>query len=280
MVTECKAFLAALCMGTCIAVLSCGEGSLARVRAAGVLRVGYAVEAPYAFLTPEGKVTGESPEIARRIAETIGVPHIEWRQCDFSALLPELESGSIDLIAAGLFVTPERAERVAFSLPSFLARPALLVRRGNPEALHSYRDAIRNPRVRVAVLAGAVEGEDLRSRGLPVDRLLVVPDASSGRAAVASGVADALALSAPTIRWMVLRAPSMAVEEALPFELPPGEPPARGAFAFRKADRSLLRAWNGALRDFLGSPEHLRLVSNFGFSAEDIPPASDTGSDR
>ena len=64
-----------------------GEDALARARREGFLRVGYAVEAPYAFLTPEGEVTGESPEIARAMAQQLGIPKVEWRLTEFGSLI-------------------------------------------------------------------------------------------------------------------------------------------------------------------------------------------------
>jgi hypothetical protein len=55
----------ALAIGSC----SAPDGSLVPGKHADTLRIGYAVEAPYALVSADGQVTGESPEIARRIAE-------------------------------------------------------------------------------------------------------------------------------------------------------------------------------------------------------------------
>jgi ABC-type amino acid transport substrate-binding protein len=68
------------------------DRSLDRVVAAGEIRIAYAVEAPYAFVTEEGRVTGESPEIARRAAARLGIRRVVWRQMEFDELLPELEA--------------------------------------------------------------------------------------------------------------------------------------------------------------------------------------------
>ena len=121
-----------------------GRGSSARARGLpprcvparsgrpGFIRIGYAVEAPYAFLTPDGELTGESPEVAKRITSRLGIPRITWRQVEFASLIDELDAGRIDMIASGMFVTEERARRVAFSIPTFHTHQALLVRAGNP----------------------------------------------------------------------------------------------------------------------------------------------------
>jgi polar amino acid transport system substrate-binding protein len=52
------------------------DDTLTCVRRTGTLRIGYAVEAPYAFLGTNGEVTGESPEVARRIASRLGATRI------------------------------------------------------------------------------------------------------------------------------------------------------------------------------------------------------------
>lgn len=238
------------------------------------IRIGYAVEAPYAFLSADGQVTGESPEVAKRIAARLGIRRIDWIQTSFDALIPALESHRIDVVAAGMFITPERGRRVAFSAPAFHARPALLVRKGNPRRQSSYQDAIADPEAKVAVIAGAIEETLLGRMGLPQARTVVVPDALTGRIAVATGLADGLALSAPTIRWMTRNDSDSGTEMAEPFAPPP---PALvkglgyGGFAFRKQDAALRQAWNAAMAELIASAEHRELVAGFGFTADELP---------
>jgi polar amino acid transport system substrate-binding protein len=237
------------------------------------LRIGYAVEAPYAFLAADGEVTGESPEIARVIAAKLGIARIEWIQTSFASLLTDLELNRFDVVAAGMFITAERAARVTFSRPSFHALQALLVGGGNPRRLHSYADAVARPGVKIAVVAGSVEETLLSNLGLPRPRLIAVPDAQTGQAAVISGLADGLALSSPTIRWMSRLALHGETEMAAPFRQVESAEAARlgyGAFAFRPRERALADPWNTAMADFIGTAEHRALVANFGFTREEI----------
>ncbi len=254
-----------------------GQDALAQARQAGVMRIGYAVEAPYAFLTPEGQVTGESPEIARVIANRLGIPRVEWRLAEFGDLMEGLEARRYEVIAAGMFITPERQQRAAFSLPTFQVGPGLLVRKGNPLGLHSYADLLQHNEIRVAVLSGSVEEARLLQLGCPGQRLIRVPDAGTGREAVRSGQADALALSAPTIRWMSMHPILGLTEMAEPFtdSGPAGAPaPALGGFVFRKEEAALRQAWDAELRGFLGSEEHRRLVRAFGFAEAELPAST------
>ncbi|MBF0529399.1 MAG: ectoine/hydroxyectoine ABC transporter substrate-binding protein EhuB [Deltaproteobacteria bacterium] len=250
------------------------DRSLTRLQKKGTIRIGYAVEAPFAFFKPGGVLTGESPEVAKQIVARLGIPHIEWNQSEFGALISGLESGRFDLIAAGLFITPERAKRVTFSEPTFHVRQGLLVLKNNPHHLNSYQQAAALPKIKIAVIFGAVEEMLLRRIGLPDSRLVLVPDALAGRTAVESNLADGLALSSPTIQWMASRDQLGKTEMAAPFEQPESALISRlgyGAFAFRKEDRELQSAWNSELKTFIGSPEHLKLIAEFGFTAEDLP---------
>ncbi|MGH8179329.1 MAG: ectoine/hydroxyectoine ABC transporter substrate-binding protein EhuB [Steroidobacter sp.] len=245
------------------------DDSLERVRSAGVLRIGYAIEAPFAMIGPDGRITGESPETAREIAKRLGVARTEWVQLRFEALIPDLRDRRLDVIAAGLFVTKERARKVRFSDPTVRVAPGLLVLRGNPQRLGSFESLTAGSNAKVAVLAGSVEEERLRARGWDGEKLVVVPDAQAGRAALAQGIVDAIALSLPTLRWIAKS--SRGSYEVL------ADPPKRNAagadfvaFAFHPADAALQRAWNGAQSEFIGSPEHLRTISRFGFEASNL----------
>ena len=222
-------------------------------------------------------MSGHDPELARVIVQQLGVPRVEWQLVEFSSLIAGLNANQYDVIAAGMFITPEREQQVAFSMPTFRVDAALLVQRGNPHQLHSYADIARDPTARIAVLSGSFEEKQLGRAGVPAERLVAVPDARSGRILVDSAQVDGLALSAPTIHWMVEQKKVRESEMASPFESfpAPAESPTKlGAFAFRLEDVALRRAWNAELKQFLGTEAHLRLMNQFGFTAADMPPSA------
>lgn len=269
------AFVLIAAAGVALGLVFVGrDTSLERLRREGHIRIGYAVEAPYAFLTPEGEVTGESPEVAKRIVDRLGIRRIIWRNMEFGELIPELNAGRIDVIAAGLFVTEQRAKQAFFSLPTFKVRHGLLVRKETPFRFGCCYDVLTNAAVRVAVLEGSVEEEKLRGYGVSPSRIRVVPDALTGYAAVESDVVDALVLSAPAVQWMARKGRPGRTESLCDFDVfPSGGESAHGAFAFRKGDRRLVEAWNACLKAFLGSSEHRTLVARFGFTAAELPEA-------
>ncbi|CCG09499.1 ectoine/hydroxyectoine ABC transporter substrate-binding protein EhuB [Pararhodospirillum photometricum] len=233
-----------------------------------VVRVGYAWEPPYAYRDTAGHVTGESPEVARVILTRLGFTSIEWIQTTFASLIPDLQAGRFDLIAAGMFDTPERATQVAFSLPTACVGLALLVKQGNPLGLHSLEDLARTPQARLAVLSGAMEGKMARDAGIPDQRLLGFPDPPLALDALRQGMVDALALTSPTIDTLARATPD--TERAHPF-LASSKKNGCSAFAFRQEDSIFLNAFNREMDSFIGSSEHVQLVRPFGFARTDLP---------
>ncbi|MHC1788857.1 response regulator [Solidesulfovibrio sp.] len=175
------ALLSAGTLAALVYILS-GDRPTVPVWAGGEIRIGYSSEPPYSFRTPDGTVTGEGPEIAKVVFAAIGATRIRWVLLDFGKAIAALDAGQIDCLANCLFITPERSEKVLFSLPFSVAGQGLLVRRGNPHRLASYEAVVAAPDVVAAVLDGSVEQQALVSLGMPAGRLFAVPDPGSGLA--------------------------------------------------------------------------------------------------
>lgn len=242
---------------------------LERVRAGGTLLVGYALEPPFVVLDEDGRVSGEAPEVFRRALAGVGPGQITWVHTDFGSLRHELEAGRIDVIVAGMFITPERERQVLFSLPTALVCAGFAVPAGNPLGLQGYADVARVDDARLGVIAGAVEYDDARRAGVPGGRLVAFPDALSALAAVQSGRVSALALSEVSLRAAL--AGREGLELVAPLRAAQTPLPGRPAFVFRPADRDLRDEVNRVLEPWLGQPEHAALVGRFGFTAEELP---------
>ncbi len=252
-----------------LALLPGEEDAWTRIRRSGSVRIGHTAEAPYAWRTPDGRVTGEAPELARAVFAQLGIQHIEWVEVQFGSLIPQLRTGRFDVIAAGMYVTPARERQIAFSHPSYCTHAALLVRHADAQRLRGYADLVQSPGARLAVLAGAVEGEAALAAGVPAGRILAFPDPASAAQAVADGEAEALALSAPSVQWLADRDPRLRrAAEAVTAAPPEG----CGAFGFRQEDRELRRRFDAQLSAFLGTPAHAALVRPFGFTPAELPP--------
>ena len=246
------------------------ESMLEKAKENGYIRVGFANEAPFGFATLDGKLTGESPEVVRAIMAKLGVPEIDGVLTEFGSLIPGLQAGRFDIVAAGIFINPQRCKQVLFSEPTYGIGQAMLVQKGNPKSIVDYSSIKANPDLKLAVMAGAVEAGYAADAGIDPSQLMILPDQSSLVAAVKAGRADAAALTALSIADMASKNPQ--TESTKPFgEVASRSVVGHGAVAFRKDEVDLQQAFNAELKKFLGSPEHLALVTPLGFGKDFMP---------
>jgi polar amino acid transport system substrate-binding protein len=241
-----------------------------------VVRLGFANEAPYAYLDREsGRLTGEAPEVARVILNRMGIERVEGVLTEWGALIPGLKAGRFDIIAAGMYITPERCREIAFTDPTYSIGEAFMVKAGNPRNLHGYDDVAKRSDARLGVVAGTVELGYARALGVPEERIALLPDNPGALAALIAGRIDAFAGTSLTVGDLLAKAgPGAGMERARPFRQPVidgREARGYGAFGVRKGDRALLRELNHQLGMFVGFPEHLQLVAPFGFSSNEMP---------
>ena len=69
---------------------------------------------PYEFRDENNEVAGIDADIAAAIADKLGM-ELEITDMAFDSLIPALQSGTIDIILAGMTADPERAESVDFT---------------------------------------------------------------------------------------------------------------------------------------------------------------------
>lgn len=267
--------LAALLVGGGVVASSHEATTLERVRATRIIRVAYTNEPPHSWRTQEGRITGESPEVARHVLHAMGVDSIEWVWSPFRSIFLELRSGRVDLIAAGAYITPERARDVRFTRPTLRVPSALLVRAADTTWLRSLESIVARHDARIAILAGSAERDLARRLGIEERRILIVPDPESAHAAVLAGRVDAFAASivsarglrasdADSLRLAVVRAvsPGSALEALGDFQ---------SALVVRLGDDELARVLDEHLAGWLGSPDHLAMLSRLGLERDLVP---------
>jgi polar amino acid transport system substrate-binding protein len=213
-------------------------------------------------------VTGESPEIIRAVLGKIGVKKIDSVLTEWGGLIPGLQAGRFDLIAAGMYITPERRQQVLFTDPHYQVRDTLLVARGNPKQLTSYAAIAKQPDATLAVMSGTAQYAFARQAGIPEARILQVPSTIAQLQAVRTRRADAAAGTQLTMKELAAKG-GKAVEDIQNFEDAPAHT-GYGAFAFRKQDQDLRDAVNTALKQWLGSEAHLKTVAPFGFDRTNL----------
>ena len=115
--------------------------NIKRIQTAKVLKVGTgAGYYPFEMIDKSGKMVGFDMDIAQAMADALGV---ELQVVDFKewdALLPALGAGQIDMILAGMTITPQRAQVVNFSQPYFQSGQSVLVNNKHKDTVKSVYD--------------------------------------------------------------------------------------------------------------------------------------------
>src|SRR6056297_3732374 len=159
-----KLRITALLVAVLALLLSAGPAaarSLDEIREAGVLRVGTSLFTPWAIRAGEGQLIGFEADVARKLAADMGVEP-ELKVYPWKELVDALEAGEIDMIAAGMSVTPARALRVWFSDAYHESGVTLATNTAKTADVARLED-LNDPRYRIGVVKGTV-AEDLARR--------------------------------------------------------------------------------------------------------------------
>ncbi len=193
---------------------------------------------PYEFRDESGALVGFDVDLVDLLADRLAWK-VRWVEMPFDALISALERGEIDLIAACLSCTPERAARVTFSDPYEIMPSTFVVLDGGffPTGPESLRGRI------VAVQPGTAEDRYISDLGspmrVPFDRLDVA------FAALAVGTIEAVFVDAPVARSYIDRwKKKKTFRQAFTLKLVGAEK----AFAVRKESGGLVDGINSTLQ--------------------------------
>jgi polar amino acid transport system substrate-binding protein len=231
-------------------------------------------EPPFCWLSngdPLGAPLGCDVEVATTVLRRAGIGTVTVRQVTFADLIPGVVAGRWH-VNTGMFVTPERAERVRFTRPIWAVPDGLIVRATDAGRFASYRDLATDRTARLAVVTGQVQAESAREQGVPDDRIVAYDTQDEAVDAVRAEIADAAASTALGNRALLARVPTETKLVAVNLTTPSGQVPL-GAFSVSHRQPALADALDTELATFLGSPEHRALMTRYGFSAKDLDPA-------
>lgn len=80
---------------------------------------------PFSFVQ-DGKITGFDIDLINELAHRMG-KEVVLKDMAFTTLIPELQMGMLQVVAAGLTPTPERAQAVLFLAPHHTGDPLVLI---------------------------------------------------------------------------------------------------------------------------------------------------------
>lgn len=220
-----------------------------------VLKVGTSPDfPPFEYIDDNGNIVGIDIDLVKALAAKLGYD-VEIVSIDFDGLIPALQNGQIDVIAAGMTITDERKQKVDFTLPYWDADQAILVKKGSdfyPQSLNDLAGKV------VGVQSGTTgewliddfinqSGSDITVKRYP-SFVLAVTDLINGRI-------DAVIVDTP-----VAAAFSKKYDVEVSATIQTGE---QYGLAVQKGNTELLNELNQALEEFLKSQDWQNIINKY-----------------
>jgi polar amino acid transport system substrate-binding protein len=204
---------------------------------------------PFGYIDDKGANAGFEVEMVKYIAKDLGVG-IELRPVTSANRIPMLQSSAVDLIAATMAITRERAEAIDFSVPYIVMGNKFLVKKGSN--IKGYEDLAGKI---VAYTQGTALPDKLRKEQ-PQAKLLILQDKPQAVQAVLQGKADAYADDAAPLYVFAREHPELEVSGD-------ASKPAPEAIGLRPNDSKWRNAINFALIDMWKDGTYLKLYRQF-----------------
>lgn len=216
-----------------------------------VLRIGTVADAPPLSYRQKGVWEGLEADLGRALATRLGLRPV-FVACAPEDLSAALIEGKVDLLMAGMTITPERRVQMDFSAPYLVVGQVAVIRPAD-RMRYNTEIKIRSTAGRVGVVKGTT-GRRLVARYFTNAARVVFPDAKAAAAALREGRIDLLIYDAPAALWIALRhenqlaiAPALFAREEIAWAF------RRGSVALREASNQALADWqkDGTLEDIL-----------------------------
>ncbi|MDJ0830548.1 MAG: transporter substrate-binding domain-containing protein [Desulfobacterales bacterium] len=189
--------------------ISCAPSSLNQIQTKNELVVGTAGNMPpLNMTTKDGEIIGFEMDLARRMADSMGV-ELRFEKMAFAELLPALEKGTVDMVISGMTITPNRNVKVAFVGPYFISGKAFLTK---IETIAAAKDpaSVNSPNTSYAALKGSTSQAFVESV-LPLSRLVTTQDYDEAVDLVLNGEVEAMVADYPICIVSLFRYPDQGL---------------------------------------------------------------------
>ncbi|HOO39449.1 MAG TPA: transporter substrate-binding domain-containing protein [Deltaproteobacteria bacterium] len=180
------------------------ESTLEQVLKRGVLRVGMSTFVPWAMKDKTGNLIGYEIDVAKRLAEDMGVK-VEFIPTKWSGIIPALLTGKFDIIIGGMGIRPERNIKVNFSIPYEYTGMSIVAHKELAAGFASLDD-FNDPKVSIAARIGTTAAAAAK-KFCPQAQLRLFDDESQAVQELLNGRVHALIASAPLPAFQAIKYP-------------------------------------------------------------------------
>lgn len=220
-----------------------GKSTIESILKAGKIRVGFeSGYLPFEMTNTKGDYMGFDIDMAKHLAKAMGVK-FEPVNTAWDGIIPSLVTDKVDVIIAGMTITPERNLSICFSDPYIVVGQAIIVSNRLKGIVNSYKD-LNDPKYVVCSKLGTT-GEEATKKYIPKATYKSFEVESEGAMEVTQGNADAFVYDLPFI-WCFQAAhgegKTFALEEPFTFE--------PLAIGLKKGDPDFLNFLNNFIRQY------------------------------
>jgi len=216
------------------------ESTLEQVLQRGVLRVGFSTFVPWAMQDKRGEFVGFEIDVARRLAQDMGVK-VQFEPTQWSGIIPALLSGKFDVIIGGMGIQPQRGLKVNFTIPYEYSGMSLVASKKLAGKLKTLAE-FNQPNIILAIRQGTTAVEAAKKH-LPKAQVKYFDNEAQTIQEVLNGRAHAVVASEPFPAFQALRNPAqLFLPVAKAFTREPI------AFAVRKGDPDFVNFLDGWIR--------------------------------
>ena len=115
------------------------ESTLEQILKRGVLRVGMDTFVPWAMKDKTGKFVGFEIDVAKQLAEDMGVK-VEFVPTKWAGIIPALLTGKFDVIIGGMGIRTKRAMKVNFTIPYDYSGMSMVASKAKADGFSSLED--------------------------------------------------------------------------------------------------------------------------------------------
>jgi len=212
------------------------ESTLEQVMKRGVLRVGMDTFVPWAMKDKNGEFIGFEIDVARRLAEDMGV-RVEFVPTKWAGIIPALLTGKFDVIIGGMGILPQRALKVNFTIPYDYSGMGIVASRKLAAGYDSLED-FNSPAIEIACKLGTT-AVTATKKFMPKAKIRLFDDEAQAYQELRNGNVHAVVGSSPRPAHEAIRYP-----DSLFLPIPDTFTREPIGFALRKGDVDTLAFFN------------------------------------
>jgi arginine/lysine/histidine transporter system substrate-binding protein len=180
-----------------LSLSACGkkETTIDKIKKNGKIVLGTSPDyPPYEFINSKKEIVGFDIEIAKQIANDLGVK-LEIKDMEFKGLLAALQAGNIDFVLAGMTPDEERKQSVDFSKVYYTAVQTIVVRAEDKDKIKSADDlkgkkiGVQKGTIQEDIAKDQVPGAEAKALGKITDLVLALKSKNIDAAIIEGPVA-------------------------------------------------------------------------------------------